>query len=219
MDNEEELAFTKKPFLISLLFAFIIWVVYWVEIQFDLNFNKLGIQPLYFLGLRGILFSPFIHANTSHLINNTIPLFVLSYLLFFFYRVVSWKVLIYGVLLTGFFTWLIGEKGNHIGASGVIYMLFGFLIMSGILKKYYRLLSISLIIIFLYGSMIWYVFPIKDGMSWEGHLSGLLVGVLLSLTFRNRGINKPKIIFKRTEFDELFDEDGNFISDVKEEID
>lgn len=216
MNNEEQLAFTKKPFLISLLLVFIIWVVYWVEIQFDLNFNKLGIQPLYFLGLRGILFSPFIHANTNHLINNTIPLFVLSYLLFFFYRVVSWKVLIYGILLAGFFTWLIGEKGNHIGASGVIYMLFGFLTMSGILKKYYRLLSISLIIIFLYGSMIWYVFPIKDGMSWEGHLSGLIVGILLSLIYRNKGINKPKIVFEKTEFDELFDENGNFIPDVEE---
>jgi membrane associated rhomboid family serine protease len=88
------------------------------------------------------------------------------------------------------------------------------------IKKHYRLVSLSLIIIFLYGSMIWYVLPIKEGVSWEGHLSGFLVGLYFAINYRNKGIVKEEHQFTQTEFDDLFDENGNFSPPkIEEEID
>ena len=137
--------------------------------------------------------------------------------LYYFYKEAAHKVLFLGALLTGFLTWCIARDSYHIGASGVVYLLFSFVFFSGIIRKHYRLVALSLIIIFLYGSMIWYVLPVKDGMSWEGHLSGLLVGIIFSYVYRNLGMVQEKYEFKETEFDLLFDEDGNFNPPVLEE--
>ena len=141
-------------------------------------------------------------------------MFVLLSSLFYFYKEVAYKVLLWGGFLTGFLTWCIARESYHIGASGIVYLLFSFVFFSGIIKKHFRLVALSLVIIFLYGSMIWYVFPIKEGMSWEGHLSGFLVGVFFAIIFRNKGIVKEKHIFTKTEFDTLFDENGNFAPPV-----
>jgi len=130
--------------------------------------------------------------------------------LFYFYRQVALKILLFGALLSGFLTWLIARESYHIGASGVVYVLFSFVFFSGIIRKHYRLVALSFIIVFLYGSMIWYVLPIKQGISWEGHLSGLLVGVFFSIHYRKKGIVKEVPQFSETDFDLLFDEDGNY---------
>ncbi len=211
--TEDALSFLKIPFI----YVLGIWVIYWVEIKFGFNFNKLGVQPRTFLGLRGIVFTHFIHSGPSHLFNNSIPLFVLLGSLYYFYKEAAHKVLFLGALLTGFLTWCIARDSYHIGASGVVYLLFSFVFFSGIIRKHYRLVALSLIIIFLYGSMIWYVLPVKDGMSWEGHLSGLLVGIIFSYIYRNLGMVQEKYEFKETEFDLLFDEDGNFNPPALEE--
>src|SRR5690606_6024302 len=116
--------------------------------------------------------------------NNTIPLFVLTMALFYFYRKIAWKVILYGILLSGLITWLIGRPANHIGASGLIYVLVSFIFFKGIFAKNYRLVALSLLVIFLYGSLIWYVFPVKEHMSWEGHLGGLITGFVFALFFR-----------------------------------
>ena len=197
--------------IIPILYILVIWMLYFIEIKFGYNFNKYGVYPREFKGLRGVFFSHFIHSNTKHLFNNSIPLFVLLLSVFMFYKEVALKVLVYGALLTGFLTWIIARESYHIGASGVVYLLFSFVFFSGILKKHFRLVALSLIVIFLYGSMIWYVFPIKEGISWEGHLSGFLVGLLFSVLYRNRGIVKEVHQFTKTDFDLLFDEHGNFI--------
>lgn len=210
MEDSKIFKFDKIVIIVPFLLVFVIWFVYWIEIQFGFNFNKYGIYPKSFKGLRGILFSPFIHSSTSHLFNNSIPLAVLTASLFFFYRKVAFKVLILGTFLTGFLTWIIAKDSYHIGASGVVYLLFSFVFFSGIFRKYYRLIALSLAVIFLYGSMIWYVFPIKEHMSWEGHLSGFLVGLFFAIIYRTIGPQKPEHNFKQTEFDLLFDEDGNF---------
>lgn len=130
--------------------------------------------------------------------------------LVYFYRSVYYKVLIFGGLISGLLTWLIAREAFHIGASGIVYLLFSFIFFSGIIKKQYQLVAVSLIVIFLYGSMIWYVLPIKEGISWEGHLSGFLIGIYFSVIYKNKGLKKEKIQFKETEFDLLFDDDGNF---------
>ena len=196
--------------IIPILYILVIWMLYFIEIKFGYNFNKYGVYPREFKGLRGVFFTHFIHSNTTHLFNNSIPLFVLLLSIFMFYKEVALKVLAYGALLTGFLTWIIARESYHIGASGVVYLLFSFVFFSGILKKHFRLVALSLIVIFLYGSMIWYVLPIKDGMSWEGHLSGFVVGLVFAFLYKNKGIKKTEPYFEETAFDLLFDENGNY---------
>lgn len=214
MKTSNQLKFSNRIFLIPSLFVFLIWFIYWIEINFGFNFNKYGVFPREISGLVGVFTSPFIHSDTSHLFNNSIPLFVLSVCLFYFYSKVALKVLIYGGFFTGILTWNIARESYHIGASGIVYLLFSFVFFSGIIKKHYRLVAVSLIIIFLYGSMIWYVLPIKEGVSWEGHLSGFISGFILSFLYRKKGIIKEKYEFSKTDFDEMFDEDGNYIPPI-----
>ncbi|WGH75418.1 rhomboid family intramembrane serine protease [Tenacibaculum tangerinum] len=217
MNTDQHLKFSPSIFTLPLLFVFAIWFIYWLEIKFGWNFNKFGVFPRNFSGLKGVFFSPFIHSDTKHLFNNSVPLFVLSACLFYFYKEMSFKVLIYGGIITGLLTWIIARESYHIGASGIVYLLFSFVLFSGIIKKNYRLVAVSFITIFLYGSMIWYVFPIKEGMSWEGHLSGLLTGFALALFYRKKGIVQEKFEFSQTAFDTMFDDEGNYIPPVLEE--
>ncbi len=217
MTKKNKLEFSDEILLVPILFVFLIWFVYWVEIKFGFNFNKLGVFPRTFKGFKGVFLMHFIHGDTRHLFNNSVPLFVLSASLFYFYKDVAKKVLLYGTLLTGLITWAIARPSYHIGASGVVYLLFSFVFFSGLIKSHYRLVAMSLITIFLYGSMIWFLFPIKEGISWEGHLSGFIVGLVLAYFFRKRGIVKEKFVFSKTEFDEMFDEQGNYIPPAEEE--
>lgn len=210
MDIENQLKTSKSIFLIPFLYVLIIWIIYVIEITFGYNFNKFGVYPRDVVGLRGVFLTHFIHSNVNHLFNNSIPLFVLLSSLFYFYRQVAYRILFFGGVLSGFLTWLIARESYHIGASGIVYVLFSFVFFSGIIRKHYRLVALSFIIIFLYGSMIWYVLPIKEGISWEGHLSGFLVGLFFSIIYRNKGIVKEVHQFTETDFDLLFDENGNF---------
>lgn len=207
MEDNTNLKFKDYIIIVPALSIFMLWFVYWIEIKFDFNFNKYGIYPRSIKGLRGIFFSNFIHSGPNHLFNNSVPLFILLISLFYFYREVALKVLFFGTLSMGFLTWLIARESYHIGASGIVYLLFGFVLFSGLFKKHYRLVALSLIIIFLYGSMIWYVLPVRDGMSWEGHLSGLFVGIVLAFIYKNKGLVKKEHQFQKTEFDNLFDEE------------
>ncbi|QNM84258.1 rhomboid family intramembrane serine protease [Polaribacter pectinis] len=219
MNEENQLKISKSIFLIPTLYVFGIWFIYWVEITFGFNFNKFGVYPRTLEGFRGVFLTHFIHSNTSHLFSNSIPLFVLLSSLFYFYKDVAYKVLLFGGFFTGFITWVIARESYHIGASGIVYLLFSFIFFSGIIRKHFRLVALSLIIIFLYGSMIWYVLPIKEGMSWEGHLSGFITGLIFAIIYRNKGLVKKQHEFNQTEFDLLFDEDGNFSPPkVEEEI-
>ncbi len=209
-----------------LLFILLIWIVFWFEVRFGFDFNHYGVYPRTIIGLRGVLFSPFIHADITHLWHNTLPLLILSMALFYFYRHNAWKIILVGTLLTGLSTWLLGRPANHIGASGVVYLLFGFLFFKGIIAKHFRLTALSFIVVFVYGSMVLYVFPVDPKISWEGHLSGLVVGALLAF-FVKKGIVKPKKYQWESpnynpeddEFLRHFDENGNFIENVPDEND
>ena len=224
MNNQEPFKYSTGVIAYPILFILIIWIVFWFEVRFGYNFNTFGVYPRTLSGLKGILFSPFIHSDIEHLYHNTIPLFVLSVTLFYFYRAISWKVIFYGILISGFLTWCIGRPSNHIGASGLIYVLMSFTLFKGIFAKHFRLIAVSLLIVFLYGSMIWYVFPVKENMSWEGHLSGLIVGLVFALIFR-KSIAKPKkYAWERDDYNEdndpflrHFDENGNFIETIENE--
>lgn len=207
--KDEDIQLKKDIITVPVLYIALIWLIYWIEIYFGCNFNSYGVFPRTFDGIPGIFCTHFIHSDTNHLINNSIPLFVLTSSLFLFYKDVAWKVLIYGAVLTGLLTWIIARPAYHIGASGVVYLLFSFISFSGIIRKHYRLVAIAMVIIFLYGSMVWYILPIKEGMSWEGHLSGFLVGLILAFSFKSKGLVRTDYEFSKTEFDDYFDEDGN----------
>jgi membrane associated rhomboid family serine protease len=197
--------------MVPIMAIVLIWLIYFIEIKFSFNFNKYGIYPKTLKGLRGIFFSPFIHSNTNHLFNNSIPLAVMLTSLYYFYNKIANRVLFFGLILTGLLTWLIARPSLHIGASGIVYLLVSFVFFSGIFRKYYRLTALSLIVVFLYGGMVWYIFPTEERISWEGHLSGFLVGFIFSFIFRKMGPQPEKFNFiKNEEFEKLFDEDGNF---------
>lgn len=219
MIERSHFPFKYHMLLYPIAMVLIIWIAYWTEVQWDANFARWGILPRTVKGLRGILFSPFIHGDGLHLLHNSLPLLVLSTALFYFYDSISFKILLYGTLLTGIFTWSIGRESYHIGASGVIYMLFGFLSLKGMISKHFRLLSLSFFVIFTYGSLVWYVAPIEHKISWEGHLSGLVTGILFAFVFKKDIVARPKykwenptyIPEENDEFMKCFDENGNFI--------
>jgi membrane associated rhomboid family serine protease len=195
-DIEKEGAFYRKKLLLSMIipgiFVFLMWLVKIIEVLFEIDLSRLGIYPLTAQGLSGILFSPFIHADFTHLFNNSIPLFFLSIALFYFYSEVALKVFIWTYFLTGLLVWVAGRAAWHIGASGLVYGLASFLFFSGIIRRYFRLIALSLLIVFLYGSMVWGLFPgVYKNVSWESHMLGFFSGVVLSVWFRNQGPQKP----------------------------
>lgn len=209
MNKNEQFQFSAKTLLLPLMLIFVMWFVYWFEITFGYNFNKFGVYPRTISGLKGIVFSPFIHGNAQHLFNNSIPLLVLMLALGYFYQPIASRILLIGWIGTGIITWFVARSSFHIGASGIVYMLVSFIFFSGIFRKYYRLIAVSLAVIFLYGSLAWYLFPIEEGISFEGHSAGFVSGFLLAIVYRNQGPQKEEIEWKQTEFDELFDEEGN----------
>jgi len=214
MEKSNYLTFLVLPLYIVLL----MWVVYWIEIRWAFDFSKYGILPRDLKGLKGIFFGPFVHGSLKHLFNNSIPLLVLSSSLLFFYPKQAFQVLIIGTILSGIGTWIVGRYSYHIGASGVVYMLASYLLFQGLFSKSIQLISISLIVVFFYGSLIWYLFPIDPQVSWEGHSSGFLVGVVLSLFYYKKIPNdNKKYDWEKEDFElsndffmQHFDSKGNF---------
>lgn len=179
------------------------WFVKILEYSFNLSFYNYGISAKSFTGLRGIILSPFIHKDFNHLMNNSYPIIILGSMLFAFYKDIAYKILIWSFFASGLFLWAIGRPGFHIGASGIIYALASFLFFSGIIRKSPSLSAISMLIIFLYGSMIWGVLPTTDPISWEGHLSGFFSGLLISLFYKDYGPQRKKYQWEIDEEKEL----------------
>jgi membrane associated rhomboid family serine protease len=217
--HDNPFQFTKAVILLPLFFVLTLWSVFWYELQFQDNLSHFGIYPREVYGLKGILFSPFLHGDIEHLANNSLALLVLLPILRYFYKEQSFVVLFLGILFSGFGTWLLGRPSYHIGASGLTYALVSFIFFKGIFTKYYRLVALSFTIVILYGGSVWYMFPyVKEGISWEGHLAGFLVGLALALVLKTPQFSKP--IFYEWEksdfipeldpFMKNFDEEGNF---------
>jgi len=188
------------------------WLVKIIELQFDLSFVKFGVLPQTLRGLRGIIFSPFIHNDLTHLFNNSYPILILGGFLFSVYRKISSQIFIWLFFISGFWLWIIGRTSFHIGASGIIYALASFLFISGVIRKNPRLTAVSLVIIFLYGSMLWGILPTKEPISWEGHLAGFVAGILIAIFYRNEGPERKKY---QWEIDEELEEQTRQDHEVK----
>ncbi len=195
-DIKAEGEFYRKKLLLCIIipgiFVFFMWMVKIIEILFEIDLSDFGIYPLTLKGVPGILFSPFIHADFNHLFSNSLPLFLLGVALFYFYSEVALKVFILTFFLTGILVWVAGRDAWHIGASGLVYGLASFLFFSGIIRRYFRLIALSLLIVFLYGSMVWGLFPgVYKNVSWESHMLGFFSGVVLAIWFRKKGPQAP----------------------------
>ena len=192
----------------ALVMCALIWLIFLIDFSQVLrfNFSLLGIYPRQWIGLSGVVFSPFVHGSFSHLISNTVPLLILITLLFYFSNQIAFKSLVYLWLLSGFFTWIIGRNSYHVGASGLIFALVFFLFFSGLFRKYIPLVAVSMVVAFAYGSTVWSIFPITEyidvSLSWEGHLSGAIAGFIVALIFRNQGPQKPETFWNEEENDE-----------------
>ena len=204
-DLKKERQKLVNSLLFPFLFVSIIWMVKVLEIEEGFSFVKLGIYPRKFSGLIGIITSPFIHGDFQHLINNSLPLFILTTAVFYFYEELAYRVFFLIYLMVGLWVWFGARPAYHIGASGLIYGLGAFLFVSGIIRRYPKLLAISLLVAFLYGSMVWGILPIQEEISWESHLLGAFAGIILSFYFRKIGPQRPVPEFI---LEEEADEDG-----------
>ncbi|MDH3269179.1 MAG: rhomboid family intramembrane serine protease [Ignavibacteria bacterium] len=144
----------------------------------------MGLLPRNFIGLLGIVTSPLIHADFSHLISNTIPLTILGVIIFSFYPKVSYILFIFIYILTGLLVWMFARQVYHIGASGLVYGFVSFLFFSGIFRRDNKSIALALVITFLYGGLVWGMIPGLKGISWESHLFGAITGLLAAYMFR-----------------------------------
>ena len=184
-----------KYYLI-LVFILFLWLIHFLNFYFVLNLYELGIFPRSLEGMLGIIFSPLIHSSSdhNHIINNSVPFLILSWALFYFYSPVAWRVLFFSWVFTGLLVWFFARDAYHIGLSGVIYSLLFFLFFSGVFRKDTRLLTVALLVVFIYGSMVWGILPYDWRISFESHLSGSIVGLFLSIIFK-----KQKASFKKVK--------------------
>jgi membrane associated rhomboid family serine protease len=203
MNKTEQKALLNILFF-PILFLIIMWGVKLIEYHFGLSFANYGVRPQSLSGLKGVLFSPFIHKDFSHLINNSYPILILGGMLFSFYKKIAKQLFLWLFFIAGFWLWIIGRPSFHIGASGIVYALAAFLFISGIIRKNPRLSAVSMLIIFLYGSMIWGVLPTKEHISWEGHLSGFMAGIIVAIFYRKEGPKRKKY---QWEIDEELEEE------------
>jgi len=200
------------------ILVIVMWIVKLIEITFSIDLLQYGLIPLKARGLLGIITSPFLHEGLSHLFGNSVPFVVLGGLLFYFYPELAWRVLLLIYLITGIWVWVFARgTGIHIGASGIVNGLAAFLFLSGILRRETKLMAITLLTTFLYGGIIWGIFPqffpLKN-ISWESHLMGLMSGAMLAIYYRKTGPQRIKYDWE-TEEDDDTDVDNNEESNNK----
>ena len=201
----------KKHILKSLippaLFIVLLWLIKLGEILTHVDLHFLGVYPLKGEGLIGIITAPLIHGDIKHLSANSVPLFILGACLFYFYKEIALKTTVIIYLISGLCVWVGGRESWHIGASGLVYGLAGFLFFSGIFRRDNRLLAITMLVTFLYGGLVWGVFPDffpEENISYESHFWGLMTGSILAFYFRKEGPSRKKY---QWEIDEEIEEE------------
>lgn len=169
---------------IALIAVGVLWFVFLLDAALGLRLGRFGLRPGSIPGLVGIITAPLLHANAQHLLSNSLPLLISLTATLYLYPASSVRVIPLIWLGSGGLAWFIGRPSLHFGASGLIYGMLAFVFVSGILRRDMRSVSVSLLVGFLYGSMVWGVLPIRPHMSWEMHLAGAVTGVLLAFVYR-----------------------------------
>jgi membrane associated rhomboid family serine protease len=206
--NRSEIRQMLRAMVVPLIFVAICWAVWLVDTTYHLKLFYYGLHPQDLIGLRGIILSPFLHDpwDISHILNNTTPILFLGWALFFFYRETAWKVILGIWLLSGIWVWLIPDPNYHIGASGILYGLASFLFYSGVIRRQTNLMGLTLLVTFLYGSMIWGIFPYDIRISWQSHLCGGIAGLIFAIYYRKEGLQREKYEWENEDSNESFSE-------------
>ncbi len=193
-----------NSFKIPIMFVGLLWVIKIIDFILPISLVEYGVLPRTVQGLIGILTYPLIHGDASgegfklfgdfaHVFNNSVPLIILGWIGFLSYRKVILKVIPIIWFGSGALVWLFARQNWHIGASGVVYGLAFFIFFSGVFRKDIRSIALSLFVAFWYGGMVWGVFPIQEGVSWEGHLFGAIAGVFAAYIYRKVELPKKKV--------------------------
>ncbi len=175
-----------------LLILCLLWAIRVFVQMRDLDLTAYGLYPRTAAGLWGILTMPFLHGDIDHLYHNSFSLFLLGLCLFFFYPKVAWRVLLLSTLLGGALVWALARPSYHIGASGVVYSISAFLFISGLVRRDRMSRGAALLVMLNYGASIWGLFPLQQGVSWEGHLFGAIAGASLALVYRQVDLPVPE---------------------------
>ena len=173
----------------QLLFPTCVVVMMWLVKIFEVvNGSKLtrwGIFPRDWDGVVGIIAAPFIHSDWQHLMSNSLPMFMLIGIVMVFYKRVAIPSILIITIFTGFTVWLFARESYHVGASGVVYGLVAFLAWTGVFRRNLKSIILSLAILVMYGGYFHGIVPTKEGVSWESHLFGGLVGIFTAFLFKN----------------------------------
>ena len=184
----EEAQTLKQSLKLPVAFVLLLWGIHLIEVLSDEELAAfMGILPRQAEGLLGIVTFPLIHGGWGHLSSNSLPLIILGTAILFFYRPIALRSIAFIYLLHGALVFLAARPVTHIGASGLVYGFAAFLLTSGILRRERSLMALSMLVIFIYGGMIWGVLPIREGVSWEGHLFGAIAGIAAAFYYRREG--------------------------------
>ncbi|MFN3926442.1 MAG: rhomboid family intramembrane serine protease [Pseudanabaenaceae cyanobacterium] len=186
------LAEVKAQFTILGGFVLLIWVIEILDqVVFRRSLDNFGIYPREILGLRGILFAPFLHGSFAHVAANTASFLILGWLVMLRNTTDFWSVSFISAFVSGLGTWLFGRTAFHIGASGMIFGYFGYLLLRGYFERSIVSILISLIVGLSYGGMIWGIFPNQPWISWEGHLFGFIGGAIAAKLLAEKRSHPP----------------------------
>lgn len=199
---------------LSLGFVALLWLI--PVLGWGLDLQQFGVRPRQWIGLVGILTAPLLHADFGHLVANTLPLAVLGTTMLHLYPTAALRVLPAVYFGPGIIVWLFARDGNHVGASGLIYGLIGYVFVAGLIRRDRRAIAASLLVAFLYGTAIWGVLPLEAKVSWETHLAAALIGVALALVLRHTDI-PPRVQYSWEGEAENAPEDA--IEDATEDAD
>ncbi len=178
---------------IAAAFVIVLWLVQILNWGLDLDLQRFGVRPRQLAGLPGILLAPLLHGGFSHLIANSVPLLVLGTGMLYLYPYSALRVLPAIYLGPGAAVWLFGKAASvHIGASGLVYGLVSYVFVAGLIRRDRRAVAASMLVYFLYGTLVWGVLPIRPGVSWETHLAAALIGLGLAVAFRHFDIPPRK---------------------------
>jgi len=196
----------RRATAIALGFVAALWVIHYLNWGLELGLARFGVRPREWTGLPGVLFAPLLHGGFAHLIANSLPLVVLGTTMLHLYPQASRTVLPAVYVGPGLAVWLFARGSIHLGASGLVYGLFGYVFVAGLIRRDRRAIAASLLVAFMYGSLAWGVLPIERGVSWETHLAAALIGVALAVALRRLDISPRRRYEWEDEPEDVADE-------------
>lgn len=198
----------RDAVLVTGVLVIAIWAIKLTELAFGLSLHQVGLYPLRPSGLVGIITAPLIHGSIEHTVSNTLPLLLLGIALHYAYPKSRWWVLAMIWIGSGIGTWIWGRPSYHFGASGLTHGLMFFIFLAGVIRRDARSVVMAMLAFYLYGSMVWGIFPREPGISWEFHLFGAIMGVIAAVLFRHYDPKQPRRVYDyELEEDEEDEED------------